>query len=102
MAKTLTELNKLENIIKGSGEDELVFSTVKKLLCYKKKELKESLKRLDERLNRSEKLYKISSKVFESRYLKDQMGDATDFIQWHATIDMQKKIKEQLKRLNAN
>ncbi len=102
MAKTLTELNKLENIIRASGQDELVSSTVKKLLSYKKKELKESLKRLDERLNEFEKLYKISSKAFESRYLKGQMGDATDFIQWHATLDMQKKIKEQLKRLNAN
>lgn len=102
MVNTLAELNKLESIIRGLGEDTLVSSAVKKLLCYKKRELKDSLKRLDERLNKFEKSHKISSKAFESRYLKGQMGDATDFIQWHATLDMHKKIKEQLKRLNAD
>ena len=102
MAKTLVELNKLENIIKGVGEDTLVSSAIKKLLSYKKKELKESLKKLDKRLSEFEKSYKISSKAFKTKYLKGQMGDATDFIQWHATLDMQKKIKEQLKRLNAD
>ncbi len=102
MAKTLAELSKLENIIKGLGEDTLVSSAIKKLLNYKKKELKESLKRLDRRLNEFEKSYKMPSKTFETKYLKGQMGDATDFIQWHATLDMQKKIKEQLKRLNAD
>ena len=102
MGKTLIELNKLEHIIKGLGEDTLVSSAIEKLLIYKKKELKESLKRLDKRINEFEKSFKISSKTFEMKYLKGQMGDATNFMQWHATLDMQKKIKEQLKSLNAD
>jgi len=102
MAKTLAELTKLESIISGIGEDMLVSSTIRKLLFYKKKEIKDSLKRLGKRLAEFEKLYKISSEKFELKYHKGQMGDATDFMQWHATFDMQKKIKEQLKRLNAD
>lgn len=91
MTKTLAELAKLESIISETGEDIFVSSTIRKRLFYKKREIKESLKRLEKRLAELKKLYKISSEKFELKYFKGQMGDAADFIQWHATFDMQKK-----------
>lgn len=93
MAPPLAELTKLESIISGTGEDTLVSSAIRKLLLYKKREIKESLKRLEKRLAEFEKSYKLSSEKFELKYHKGQMGDAADFIQWHATFDMQRKIK---------
>lgn len=102
MSNALVDINKLAGIVKTIGEDEVVSFTVKKLIGYKRKDMAASLKRLHDRLKGFEKEYKMSSHVFEKRYAQGKMGDDMDFIQWHSTFDMYRKIKKQLEESDAH
>ncbi|MBI5875932.1 MAG: hypothetical protein HZB81_08865 [Deltaproteobacteria bacterium] len=101
MSNVLVDINKLAGIVKTTGEDKVVSSTVKKLIDYKRKEMEAGLERIKKRLKKFEHQYSMTSKGFEKRYIQGELGDDMDFIQWHSTLDMYGKIKKQLEGLDA-
>lgn len=87
---TLEKVRRLEQYIAvdNSAVDPVLDMTIDKLLAREIERMRELKARLADQLVEFEERYGLESADFYTRYENGEMGDATDLIEWSATVEM--------------
>lgn len=103
MISALEKVKRLERYlsINNSTIDPVIESTLNKLLSREFHRMEELKKRLSNELHAFEKQYNMQSNIFHQRFEAGELGDATDFIEWAATIEMLNNVNQRLDLLEA-
>jgi len=90
MMTTLEKVRRLEQYIAvdNSAVDPVLDMTIDKLLAREIERMRELKARLADQLAEFEERYALKSADFYARYENGEMGDATDFVEWSATVEM--------------
>lgn len=96
MQTTLEKIRRLEQYIASDDAtvDPVVELAIDKLLERETARLLELKPRLTEQLGAFEQQYGLVSADFYTRYSSGAMGDAIDFIEWVATVEMLANIEK--------
>ena len=96
-SRTLKSLHFLQELVKREAVlDDLVESTVAKLLDYEIGKLEERQHGLQEKLRAFEKQYGLSTPEFTRRFREGGLGDAMDFFEWLALAEVCEDISQAL------
>lgn len=98
---TLTQLKKLEKYIKVYGDDQLITSSLSKIMDYKIQQYENLLDELRSDLIRLEKKYDKNSDDFYRSFKKGKLGDDMDFVEWGSLYDMYQRILSKKKMLES-
>lgn len=87
---TLEKVRRLEQYIAvdSSAVDPVLDMSIDKLLAREIKRMRKLKARLEKQLTGFEERYGLKSMDFYARYEDGKMGDAIDFIEWSATVEM--------------
>lgn len=96
---TLTQLKKLEKYVQTYGDDQLITSSLSKIMDYKIQQYKKLLNELKGDLMRLEKKYHQKSDDFYRAFKKGELGDDMDFVEWGSLYDMYQRILNKKKML---
>ncbi len=98
MLTTLQKVQRLEEYVAAdSGAvDQVLDMSLDKLLAREARRLREIRERLTEQLAEFEAHYELDSAEFYARFERGDMGDATDLIEWSATVEMLANVEERL------
>ena len=98
MVTTLEKVRRLEKYIAfdSSAVDHVLDMTVEKLLAREIERMRELKARLTDQLAEFEERYALESADFYTRYEDGEMGDAMDFVEWSATVEMLKNAERRL------
>lgn len=98
MATTLDKIRRLGEYlaINDSAVDPLMETTINKLLARESSRMVELKTRLTNELLAFEERYALKSDDFYRRYEAGALGDAMDFVEWAATVEMLANVKRQL------
>jgi hypothetical protein len=98
MTTTLEKVKRLEQYvaIDSSAVDRVLDMTIDKLLSRETTRMQESKARLKSQLADFEEQYGLTSDEFYTRYERGEMGDAMDFVEWSATVDMLINVEKRL------
>jgi len=98
MSATLEKVKRLERYIAGDDAsiDPVLDMTIDKLLTREINRIEELQRRLTKKLAEYEKKYGIDSGDFNERFKSGEMGDATDYIELAATLQMLENANRQL------
>ena len=101
MTQTLTKakIKKQEKFIKEFGDDELVASSISKMMDYKLVKYEEEIKMLDKELRHFERTYKKESSVFIKEFMAGRQGDDMDFVEWASLYRMRQRLAERKAKL---
>lgn len=90
MLNTLEKLKNLEIYLTANNAnlDLVLDRTITKLLLREQSRIQHIVVRLRQEIEQFEHLYQMSSQEFYTKYNQGNMGDAMDFIEWAATIEM--------------
>ncbi|QGP92650.1 hypothetical protein MGLY_20380 [Neomoorella glycerini] len=97
---TLERLKRLEGLVQVFGSDRLLDTTINKLMKTKKQELVKRLSSIQYELKRLEQTYQINSNEFKDKYHAGLLGDDVDYIKWASLIDMEQRIRKQMRYLD--
>lgn len=97
---TLERLKRLEGLVQVFGSDRLLDTTINKLMKTKKQELVKRLSSIQYELKRLEQTYQINSDEFKDKYDAGLLGDDVDYIKWASLIDMEQRIRKQMRYLD--
>lgn len=102
MFSTLEKVKRLEQYlaVDNSTVDPVLDTTIDKLLAREQARIVELKTRLQEQCALFEQNYALSSEDFYKQYQAGQMGDATDYVEWAATIEMLANLDKRLALLN--
>ena len=89
---TLTQLKKLEKYVNTYGEDQLIASSLSKIMNYKIQKYEKLLNELRDDLISFEKKYQKKSDEFDRSFKSGELGDDMDFVEWSSLFDMYKRI----------
>jgi hypothetical protein len=95
---TLEKVKRLEQYvaIDNSAVDRVFDMTLDKLLAREAARLHDIRARLLGQLAEFEERYGVESDEFYAQYERGKMGDATDFVEWSATVDMLANVEKRL------
>ena len=98
MATTWEKVRRLEEYLalSDSGVDPVVETTINKLLARESSRMVELKTRLTNDLLEFEERYALRSDDFYRRYEAGELGDAIDYVEWAATIEMLANVERQL------
>ena len=101
MSAVLEKVRKLERYIEiSNGQvDPILESTINKLMGRERQRHLEILGELQAQITAFEAQYELSSDSFYPRFEQGELGDAIDFIEWSATIEMIARLKRQVDSL---
>jgi len=98
---TLKQLKKLEKYVQTYGDDQLITSSLSKIIDYKIQKYEQVLKELRSDLISLEKKYDKKSDDFYRSFKKGELGDAMDFVEWGSLYDMYQRILNKKKMLES-
>jgi hypothetical protein len=95
---TLEKIRRLEEYlaVSSSAVDPVIETTINKLLARELNRMLELKTRLTRDLLEFEARYTWPSNEFYRRYEAGELGDAIDFVEWAATIEMLTNARRQL------
>ena len=95
MTVVLEKVQRLERYVQAANGqvDEIVESTIDKLLGRERQRLINQLARLEAQAAEFENRYGWRSSEFYPRFERGELGDAMDFIEWSATIEMIRNLR---------
>ena len=98
MMTTLEKVRRLEQYIAvdNSAVDPVLDIAIDKLLAREIERMRELKARLADQLAEFEERYALKSADFYTRYENGEMGDATDFVEWSATVEMLANAEKRL------
>ncbi len=101
MISTLEKVKRLERYlaISNSTIDPVIETTLNKLLSREFNRMVELKARLSNELLGFEKHYNMESSIFYQRFEAGELGDAMDFIEWAATVEMLTNVNQRLELL---
>lgn len=99
---TLERLKRLEGLVQVFGSDRLVETTINKLMKAKKQELDKRLSNIQLEIRSLEQTYEIKSDEFKDKYEAGLLGDDLDYIKWASLIDMEQRIRKQMRYLEGD
>ena len=91
MLATLKKLKCLEAYVATDDDtlaDSVLDKSLTKLLLREQMRMQHVIRRLREDLEQFEERHQLVSQDFYERYHRGEMGDAMDFIEWAATVEM--------------
>ncbi|MDI6792636.1 MAG: hypothetical protein QME81_07200 [bacterium] len=90
MMTTLDKVRRLEQYVAvdSSAVDPVLDMTIDKLLAREIEHIRELKARLLDQIAEFEEHYILKSADFYTRYKNGEIGDAMDFIEWAATVEM--------------
>jgi len=100
---TLEKVRRLEQYltVDSSGVDPVLDMAVDKLLAREIERMRQLKKRLTAQLAAFEEHYALKSADFYRRYESGEIGDAMDFVEWSATVEMLANAERQIALLEA-
>lgn len=98
---TLTQLKKLEKYVNKYGDDQLIASSLSKIVDLKIQQYEKLLNELRGDLISFEKKYKQKSDEFYQNFKKGEFGDEMDFVEWGSLHDMYQRIISKKKMLES-
>lgn len=103
MISTLEKIRRLEEYLalNNSNIDPAIETTINKLLVREHNRLLELKKRLTNELSEFEKQYDLQSDDFYQQYEAGELGNAMDFVEWAATVEMVTNVKRSIDLLEA-
>ena len=104
MLATLEKVKRLEQYLSISNAtiDPVLDQSIDKILAREEGRLREMNSRLSIQISQFETQYDMNSKDFSKKYTNGSLGDAVDFIEWTATLDMLANINSQLELLTSS
>jgi vacuolar-type H+-ATPase subunit D/Vma8 len=99
---TIERLKRLEGLVQVFGSDRLVDTTIHKLMQTKKQELVKRLNSIQLEIKGLEQTYQINSDEFKDKYNAGFLGDDFDYIKWASLIDMEQRLKKQMRYLDGD
>ena len=98
MATTWEKVRRLEEYLalSDSGVDPVVETTINKLPARGSSRMVELKTRLTNDLLEFEERYALRSDDFYRRYEAGELGDAIDYVEWAATLEMLANVERQL------
>lgn len=99
---TVERLKRLEGLVQDFGSDRLVDATINKLIKTKKQELTKRINNIQYELKKLEQAYQISSDEFKDKYNAGHLGDDVDYIKWASLIDMEQRLRKQMRYLDGD
>jgi hypothetical protein len=79
-----------------TAADRVVEQAVDKLLARETMRLIELKTRLEQQLAEFEKQYTMKSSDFNARFERGELGDAMNFVEWSATLEMVANLNKRL------
>jgi hypothetical protein len=100
---TLQKLRCLEAYVASDSmaADAVLDSSLSKLLLREQMRMQRLAQRLRLELQQFEAAHKLLSEEFYARYSRGEMGDAMDFIEWAATVEMLADAERRMMLLSA-
>ena len=101
MAQTMSKvkIKKQEKFIREFGDDELITSSISKMMDYKLVKYEEEIKKLDKELRQFERAYKKESSAFIKDFAAGRQGDEMDFVEWASLYRMRQRLAERKAKL---
>lgn len=102
MAQTVSNikiLKKQEKFIREFGDDELITSSISKMMDYKLMKYEEEIRKLDKELRQFERSYKMESSFFIKEFTSGRQGDEMDFVEWASLYRMRQRLAERKTKL---
>ncbi|MDZ7264022.1 MAG: hypothetical protein ONB16_05515 [candidate division KSB1 bacterium] len=104
MVSTLDKVKRLEKYLSSTNStiDPVIETTLSKLLSREFNRLFELKTHLSNELLEFEKHYNMKSNTFYQRFQAGELGDAMDFIEWAATLEMLANVDQKLELLEVS
>jgi hypothetical protein len=102
MTAVLEKVRRLERYVQVTNvqEDEVLESTLDKLLGRERQRLVGQLARLKSQATYFEGRYGWNSDEFYPRFERGELGDDMDFIEWSATVEMIRNLQSKIDSLD--
>ncbi len=97
--KTLNTLRYLERLYLHGFSSHLIDQSLAKVVEHEGVSAKRQVKELQARLDKFEKSYQMTSRVFSDRFRQGKLGDCADFVEWASFLDMRESILERIDNL---
>jgi hypothetical protein len=99
---TLEKVRRLEKYVAASAAtvNPVIDTTISKLIERERTSLLDLQARLMQQCKIFEHTYSLSSSEFSARYVRGEMGDDIDFIEWESTIEMLANLERRLSLLS--
>jgi hypothetical protein len=90
----LVQLRKLEHYVTTYGDDQLIASSLSKIVDYKIQRYETILNDLRSDLLAFEQQYQQQSDEFYRAFKRGELGDDMDFVEWGSLYEMYQRILE--------
>jgi hypothetical protein len=102
MTTVLEKVQSLHNylLVNSASVDILLAQGIDKLISRERQRLLKLQVSLSEEVVQFEQRYHIDSIEFQSRYQQGELGDALDFMEWSATLEMLQQVKQHIALLS--
>jgi len=98
---TVTQFKKLEKYVQTYGDDQLITSSLSKIMDYKIQQYEKLLNELRRDLISLEKKYHRKSDDFYRSFKKGELGDDMDLVEWGSLYDMYQRILNKKKMIES-
>ena len=104
MLATLEKVKRLEQYLSVTNAtiDPVSDQSIDKILAREEGRLREMNSRLSIQVSQFETQYDMTSNDFYQKYTNGSLGDAVDFIEWAATLDMLANNNSQMELLTSS
>jgi hypothetical protein len=96
------KLKTLGKLAELGGEDPISDQTITKLLDYATDRHRKDLEDLATKLCALEEQFGMTSDLFSQKFQRSELGDDEVFFRWHALVEMQRRVAQQLALLRAD
>lgn len=104
MSSVLEKVKRLEQYVAADegAVDQVVEQTLDKLLDREVARLGDIKSRLEKQIQAFEQEYKMPTPEFYARFEEGELGDAMDYIEWSATVEMLQNLEKRLTLLETD
>ena len=99
--KTLDKLHHLESLYQRGYQSEMIDRSLDKIMALEYAAAQRELTDLQQRLQRFETQYQLTSAEFHTKFQAGELGDSADFVEWSAFYDMWLAVRERLEVLQS-
>ena len=96
------KLQTLGKLAELGGEAPILDQTITKLLDYATERHRKDLEDLAAKLRAFEEQFGMTSDLFSQQFQRGELGDDEAFFRWHALVEMQRRVAQQLALLLAD